>query len=99
MQNKSKTNIGNNNEGRIRRRFRRMMKSKTGQAVGVTSLVAPIIGLIINDLRRPDSISRQLIGKVVNKLTGPKYRKIDVIDITDEVEISDANNQKRIINN
>ncbi len=99
MPNRMKTDNGEKQDGKVRRRFRGMMKSKTGRAVGISSLAAPVIGFIINDLRRPDSISRQLVSRVVKKLSGPKFREVEVIDITDEVEISESNNQKKITDN
>ena len=93
--------LNNNNEGdrKIRRRFRGAMKSRTGKAVGFTSLAAPIIGYIINDLRKPNSIVRQLIGKAVNKLLESKIEKVEAIDITDEIKIIGESNHNKLINN
>ncbi len=87
----------NKGDRKIRRRFRGIMESITGKAVGYTSLVAPVIGFIINDLRKPNSIVRQLIGKVAKKLLESRYRKVEVIDITDKVEISNDTNNKKLI--
>ena len=87
----------NKGDRKIRRRFRGIMESKTGKAVGYTSLVAPVIGFIINDLRKPNSIVRQLIGKIAKKLLESRYRKVEVIDITDKVEISNDTNNKKLI--
>ncbi len=92
-------NKSNKNDRRIRRRFRGLMESRTGKAVGYTSIAAPVIGFIINDLRKPNSIVRQLIGKAVNKLLESKSKKIEAIDITDKVEILDENNHDRLTNN
>ncbi len=96
-----KNQLNNNNEGdrKIRRRFRGMMESKAGKAVGFTSLAAPIIGYIINDLRKPNSIVRQLIGKAVNKLLESKIKKVEAIDITDKIEIIGESNHNKLINN
>ena len=87
----------NKGDRKIRRRFRGIMESKTGKAVGYTSLVAPVIGFIINDLRKPNSIVRQLIGKIAKKLLESRYRKVEVIDINDKVDISNDTNNKKLI--
>lgn len=93
----NQTNISNKGDRRIRRRIRGMMESRTGKAVGLTSIAAPVIGFIINDLRKPNSITRQLIGKAVNKLLESKNKKVEAIDITDKVEIIDESNQNKLI--
>jgi len=77
-------------ERRIRRRFRGLMGSKTGKAVGYSSLAAPVIGYIVNDLRKPNSTIRQLFGKAVNMIMESKNKQVEAIDITDQVEISDT---------
>ncbi|GEM_PF-1646249 len=82
--------------GRVRRRLRGALNSRTGKAVGITSLVAPLLGLIINDLRQPNSLSRRLLGMAVNKLAAPKYTKAEAIDITDKVEIVNENHKPAI---
>ena len=71
-----------------------MMNSPTGRAVKYSSLVAPVVGIILNDLRKPNSLSRQLLGKAMNKLMERKYDKVEIIDITDKVEISDDTENK-----
>lgn len=96
-----KNQINNNNEGdrKIRRRFRGMMESKTGKVIGFASLVTPAIGYIINDLRKPNSIVRQLIGKAVNRLLESKNKKVEAIDISDKIEIIGESNHNKLINN
>ena len=89
----------NESDRRVRRRFRGMMESKAGKAVGFTSLAAPVIGFIINDLRKPNSFVRQLVGKVVNKLLESRNNKIEAIDITDKIKILEENNHNKLINN
>ncbi len=75
--------------GRVRRRLRGMMNSKTGRTVGVASLAAPILGYIISDLQKPNSTIRNLVNKGINRLLESKIRKTEAIDITHEVEIID----------
>ena len=94
----TKLNRNSENDRRIRRRIRGMMESRTGKAVGYTSLAASIIGFIINDLRKPNSMTRQLIGKAVNKLLELKTKKVEAIDITDKVEILGKSNYNKLIN-
>ena len=72
---------------RQRNRLRGMFTGKTGKTIGFTSIAAPIIGYVVNDLRKPDSIVRRLIGGAVRKLLAAKTDKVEVIDITSEVEI------------
>jgi hypothetical protein len=90
-----KTNNKINGDRGIRHRFRGFRESKTGKVAGYTSLAAPVVGFIINDLRKPDSLIRQLIGKTLNRLLDNKYKKVEAIDITDKVEVlSDTDNNK-----
>jgi len=80
---------------RQRKRLRGMFTGKTGKAIGFTSIAAPIIGYVVNDLKKPDSIVRGLIGGVVRKLLPAKSGKVEVIDITDKVEILEDKGDKR----
>lgn len=70
-----------------RKRLRGMMSGKTGKAIGFTSITAPLLGYVVNDLRKPDSVVRAIISGVIGKLMPPKSEKIEAIDITDKVEI------------
>ena len=72
---------------RARTRLRGMFSGKRGKAIGFTSIAAPIIGYVVNDLRKPDSIVRGLVGGVIRKLLPPKSETLEAIDITDRVEI------------
>ncbi|TET94500.1 MAG: hypothetical protein E3J26_04455 [Candidatus Zixiibacteriota bacterium] len=72
-----------------------MFTGKTGKAIGFTSIAAPIIGYVVNDLKKPDSIVRGLIGGVVRKLLPAKSGKVEVIGITDKVEIIEDKGDKR----
>ncbi len=71
----------------MRSRIRGCMSGKTGKAVGITSVTAPLIGFLVHDLKKPDSLIRQLAGKAVRGLLEWKKEKRQVIDITDRVEI------------
>ena len=75
--------------GRVRRRLHGMMTSKTGKTAGVASLVVPLLGLIMKDLQKPNSVIRSLVGRGIDRLLESRRRKIEAIDITDEVEIID----------
>jgi hypothetical protein len=100
MRENQTNNRANQGERRIRRRLRGMMETRTGKAVGYTSLVAPVIGFILNDLRKPNSLVRQLAGKVVNRFLESKPEKIEAIDITDQVELLDEkNNNNKLTDN
>ena len=71
-------------------RVRGLPKTKTGKTIGITSVAAPIVGFIINDLKKPDSMIRALIGKAATKLIERKKSKTDILDITEKVEISNT---------
>ena len=72
---------------RHRTRLRGMFSGKTGNTIGFTSIAVPIIGYVVNDLRKPDSIVRSLISGAVRKLLPAKSEKMETIDITSKVEI------------
>lgn len=73
------------------------METKTGKAVGIVSLAAPVVGFIIKDLKKPNSITRQLVGKAVKKLLERKPKQVEVIDITDRAEITDITDEDNLI--
>jgi hypothetical protein len=83
--------------GSGQRQRNRLREVFTGKTIGFTSIAAPMIGYVINDLRKPDSIVRRLISGAVRKLLPPKSDKLEAIDITDKVEIlEDASDRKSV---
>jgi len=76
---------------RQRSRLRGVLSGKTGKTIGFTSIAAPIIGYVMNDLKKPDSVVRSLITGVVRKLLPAKTEKVEAIDVTDRVEIIEDN--------
>jgi len=80
---------------RQRKRLRGMFTGKTGKTIGFTSIAAPIIGYVVNDLKKPNSIVRRLIGGAVRKLLPAKSQKVEAIDITNEVEIIEDSSDKK----
>ena len=78
-----------------RRRLRGMLSGKTGKAIGFTSIAAPLLGYVVNDLKKPDSIVRGLIGGVIRKLMPPKSEKVEAIDITEKVEIIENDSNRK----
>jgi hypothetical protein len=72
---------------RGRRRLRGRFSGKTGKAVGITSVAAPLLGLVVNDLKKPDSMIRTFIGGATRKLLEKRTNKVKAIDITDKVEV------------
>jgi hypothetical protein len=87
---------------RQRSRLRGMLTGKTGKTAGLASIAAPIIGYVVHDLKKPDSIIRGLIGKTISRFLPAKPEKVEAIDITDEVEIledhSDRKSQDKLSN-
>lgn len=83
---------------RRRKRLRGMLAGKTGKTIGFTSIAAPIIGYVVNDLKKPNSIIRDLVGGVVRKLLPAKSEKPEAIDITDRVEIIEDGSDSKSMN-
>jgi hypothetical protein len=89
-------NSGTFGGGRRRRnRLRGMCTGRTGKAIGFTSIAAPLIGYVVNDLKKPDSIIRGLIGRTADKLLALKSKKVEAIDISDKVEVIEDNSTKK----
>jgi hypothetical protein len=82
------------NPTRERRRLRGALSGKSGRIIGLTSIAAPVVGLVASDLRKPDSMIRRLIGGAVARLLEGKTSKPDAIDITDKVEVIEDKGSK-----
>lgn len=80
--------------GGLRRRVRGACSGKTGKTIGLASIAAPIVGFVVNDLKKPNSVIRALIGTTVRKLLPRKSDQPKAIDITDKVEIIEINDSK-----
>ena len=79
---------------RIRRRLRGTFTGKKGKALGIASIAAPIVGYIVNDLKKPNGIFRSLIGPRVSKFLSGKTKQQEAIDITDQVEVIEDAGEK-----
>lgn len=85
--------ISNNHAGeggggqRFRNRVRGCLSGKKGKTAGIAAVVAPVVGYVVNDLRKPDSLIRGLIGKTVQKLLAARTKEKKAIDITSKVEV------------
>ena len=96
MTNRQPDGVGTPGGGRRQRnRLRGMLSSKTGKRIGFTSIAAPIIGYVVNDLRKPDSVVRSIISGAVRKLLPAKSERVEVIEITDDVEIIEDKSSKK----
>jgi hypothetical protein len=89
MSGEQKTDGKKGTGNRIRRRLRGMAGTRAGKTIGISSLVAPVVGLVVNDLRKPDSIIRALLKNTATRLLAARSKKPEVIDITDRVEVID----------
>lgn len=87
MPKRSDNTVVGRGERRTRRRLRGAFSGKAGRAVGITSIAAPLVGVIVNDLKKPDGFIRTLIGRTAKKLIEGKSKKTKAIDITDKVEV------------
>jgi hypothetical protein len=76
--------------GRRRRRRSRMaacLSGSRGKVLGISSLAAPIAGYIVNDLRKPDSIIRNLVAVAVSRVRLSSIGVKKELDIGDRAEI------------
>jgi hypothetical protein len=71
-----------------------MYSGKTGKTIGLASIAAPIVGFVVNDLKKPNSVIRALVATTVRKLLPAKSDQPKAIDITDKVEIIEINDSK-----
>lgn len=74
-------------KARERKRLRGAFSGKSGRVIGATSIAAPIVGFIVNDLRKPDSLIRSIVGSAKRALLDSKTNRAKAIDISDEVEV------------
>jgi hypothetical protein len=75
---------------RQRQRIRGQFSTGTRRTIGLTSLAAPVIGYVVNDLRKPDSVVRRLMGQMIRRLAPPEPQPREILDITDEAEIVES---------
>jgi len=88
MQKMSDNNAEQGGGGRrLRNRVRGCLSGKKGKTAGIAAVVAPVVGYIVNDLRKPDSLIRGLVGKTVRKLLAARTKEKKAIDITSKVEV------------
>ena len=79
---------------RSRRRIRGFLSTKTGRTAGIATIAAPIIGYIVNDLKKPDSTVRALASRAIDGILTYRKKKVEAIDITDKVEIIEDKTQE-----
>jgi len=79
---------------RTRKRLRGMFESRTSKTIGLASIAAPLVGYVVRDLKKPDSVIRGLVSTAVKKLLATGSKKAEALDISDKVEIiEDGNNR------
>ena len=72
---------------RLRNRIRGCLSGKKGKTAGIAAILAPVVGYVVTDLRKPDSFIRSLVGNTVQKLLAARTKEKKAIDITDKVEV------------
>ncbi|MEW5994719.1 MAG: hypothetical protein AB1744_10010 [Candidatus Zixiibacteriota bacterium] len=72
---------------RKRKRLRGALSGKSGKAIGLTSLAAPLVGFIVNDLKKPDSVIRAFLKTTTRKLLERPTKKVEAIDISNKVDV------------
>jgi len=78
------------------KRLRQRLRGKTGKAIGFASLAAPVAAFVVNDLKKPDSLIRNLGRIAAAKLLPESARKRLAIDVTDQVEIIETEQQSQL---
>ncbi|MBN2226932.1 MAG: hypothetical protein JW763_06175 [candidate division Zixibacteria bacterium] len=74
--------------------LRRAMSGKSGKWAGFSAIAAPIIGFVVHDLTKPNSLIRGLVSDLVAKYRASHPRVSEPIDITDQVDIVDSDGAK-----
>jgi len=72
---------------RLRQRVRGYFSGKKAKTAGAATILAPIVGYVVNDLRKPDSLIRRLAGTTVRKLLSSRSKGTKAIDISDKVDV------------
>ena len=72
---------------RMRKRLGRCFSGKQGKTIGIASIAAPVAGFIVNDLRKPNSIIRNLLAITAAKLLPARFERRKALDISDKVEV------------
>ena len=70
--------------------LRRAMSGKSGKWAGFSAIAAPIVGFVVHDLTKPNSVIRGLVSNLVTKYRTAHPRVSEPIDITDQVDIVDS---------
>jgi len=71
----------------FRRCLRAGMGSRTGRAVGVSSVLVPIVSYVVYDLQQPDSTVKRLASAVADRFIGWRDNRRRLTDISDKVEV------------
>ena len=83
--------------GRGRRfRLRGALSGKRGRQAGLASLLVPLAGYIIQDLRKPDSKVKALAQRAHAYLTGAKVGRPKAISPAGRVEIIETKTTSRL---
>ena len=80
---------------RIRQRIRGTFSGKTGKAVGIGSLAAPVLSWIVYDLRKPDSVIRTVLSHTIKRLLETPAKTQKALDITSQVEVIEDKQNKQ----
>ena len=97
---RTKTGAGGPRERKRRRGNRSGEATAATQAtsaekIGFTAMAAPLIGYVVQDLKKPDSIVRSLVGGAIRKFLPEEPGKPVAIDLTDKVEILESGDDKQ----
>lgn len=73
------------------RGFRRCLRAgfdtRTGRAVGASSVLVPLVSYVVYDLQQPDSTVKRLVSAAAGKLLTWRESRHRLTDITDKVEV------------
>jgi hypothetical protein len=65
----------------------------SAEKIGFTAIAAPLIGYVVQDLKKPDSMVRSLVGGAIRKFLPEKSEQAKAIDIGDRVEVLESSDE------
>jgi hypothetical protein len=71
----------------FRRRLRGGLGGRSGRAVGVSSVLVPLMSYVVYDLQKPDSTVKKLASAMANKFVTWREQRQQLTDISDKAEV------------
>jgi hypothetical protein len=72
---------------RKRTRLRGYLSGRSGKALGVATIVTPLLGWAVRDLQRPDSALRRIARVGLDRFLEYRRNRARLVDVSDKVEV------------